>query len=247
MLPIFLQDIEWGRDGGKIITPEQTKKEKQKAEKKLKKAKLKKAKLLRYARKYAEKGHGDTFYFSTKDRREIYGDSKVDDAIIDAHKFAKLQQRHKIVKNAGKILRYPAICVGICSLIAGVVCITDKSNTIDRFKETAECQTLLREELADINEAYANGEISEFEYIDKIEVLDDDGHLEKLLENTSTPEFKEDVEKYNKNYEAIDNALDTSCAVLGTGIAFGIASACMGSAEEKKKKEIHDKYEFHVL
>lgn len=247
MLPIFLQDIEWGRDGGKIITPEQTKKEKQKAEKKLKKAKLKKAKLLKKARKYAENGHGETFYFSTKDRRELYGDEKIDDAIVDAYKFAKLQQKHKIVKSAGKILRYPAICVGVCGLIAGLVCITDYSGTVDHFKETAECQTLLREEVAQINEAYANGEISEYEYIDKIEVLDDDGHLEQLLEKTSTPEFKEEVEEYNKNYEAIDKALDTSCAVLGAGIAVGIASACMSSAEDKKKKAIHDKYEFHVL
>ena len=247
MLPIFLQDIEWGDGGWKTIPHKPSEKEKKKAEKQLKKAKLKKAKLLRKARKYAEKGHADTFYFSTKDRREIFGDSKVDDAIVDAYKFAKLQQRHKIVKSAGQILRYPALGVGTACLIAGLICSSDFSNSISRFKETAECQTLLREELEEINTAYKNGELSEYEYIDKIEVLDDDGHLEQVMTKSTTPKYQEAVDNYNTRITTSKKIATTSCAIAGTGLAVGIASACMGSAEEKKKKAIHDKYNFSVL
>ncbi|MBP3619050.1 MAG: hypothetical protein J6J24_00140 [Clostridia bacterium] len=247
MLPIFLQDIEWGSDGGKIIPHKPSEKEKLKAEKKLKKAKLKKTKILRKSRKYAEKGHSDIFSFSTKYYREMYGDNKVDDAIVDAYKFAKLKKRHKIVKATSQILRYPAIAVGIGSLIAGLMVNASFSDTINHFKETAEYQEMLHEEIAAANKAYANGKISEFEYVDKIEVLDDESHIKQMIQNTTSPKYQEEVEKYNKNYDAVDAWLNSSIAVLGAGVGVGIASACMSNSEEKKKKEIHDKYKFSVL
>lgn len=247
MLPIFLQDIEWGPEGGKIIRPKLTEKEKRKLENKQKKAKLKKSKLLRKAQKYSEKGHSDIFYFSTVGKRETFGNKVVDDAIVDAYKFAKLKKRHKIVKATSQILRYPAIAVGVCSLIAGLMVNADFSNTIGRFKETAEYQEMLHEEIADANNSYTNGEISEFEYIDKIELLDDEGHIKQMIQNTTSPKYQEEVEKYNKNYDAVDTWLNSSVAVLGVGVGVGIASACMSNSEEKKKKEIHDKYKFSVL
>lgn len=243
---IFLQDIEWGPDGNKIPS-EPSEKEKRKAEKNMKKAQLKKSKLLKKAKKFADNGNEQTFWFSTAYCREKYGDNKVDDAIVDAYKFAKLKKRHQIVKTTGKILRYPAIGIATCSLIAGLLCTSDLSNTVGRFKETAECQTLLREELDEINKAYANCEISEFEYIDRIEVLDDDSHLEQVMANSTTPKYQEATNKYQKQIETAGTIIDASCGVLGAGIALGIASACMGSAEEKKKKAIYDKYEFNVL